>query len=134
MRAMSPSFQVEGVRPDTKTLLNMASREARATVPAFFNMELVIPSRPSTLSTSSLEMAAESSAEEIGSINKVRAASLKPVAGTPRADGSGGSQDILHGSYEVLNLVSKADLTKSAIEWGSVDSNPFDSRASMLED
>ena len=47
MRAMSPSFQVEGVRPDTKTLLNMASREVWATVPAFFNMELVIPSKPS---------------------------------------------------------------------------------------
>ena len=134
MRAMLPSFQVEGVQPDTKTLLNMASREAQATVPAFFNMELVIPSKPSALSTSSWEMVAESSAEEIVSINKVRAALPKTVAGTPRTDGSGGAQDISHGLYEVLYLVSKADSTKSAMEWGSVDSNPFDSIASMLED
>ena len=33
---MSTSFQVEGVQPDTKTLLNMARRELDATGPVFF--------------------------------------------------------------------------------------------------
>ena len=88
----------DGVRPDTKMLLYMARREAQGTGPVFLNIELVILSKPSAFSTSSWEMTAESSAEEIGFINKLQAVSTSTVAGTPRTDGSGGIQDTSHGS------------------------------------
>ena len=124
----------EGCKTRHQDVVEHGQERITATRPVFFIMELVTPSKPSALSTSSWVMAAESSGEEIGSISKARASSLNTVVGTPRTEGSGGAQEKSPGSYKALNLASNSALTKSAMKWGSVDSTLPDSRASMPED